>query len=535
VLILDRRHQVVYAHEPGAPLLRRWFAGPADAPTSWLRLAADADGTLLLWDGGGETVDRVDHNGNRLGSVRYRDVRERFKAADKSRLPPPPSRARPAALPVLHRTGKVTRQDLIAGVAPAPSRVSKGSWLSSWIDSGIYDCQWNLLELSLGELPPGSRITVRTRTANVKPSLAEIAATTTPLEALASWATGAPIVAPSQPSDEELAKAKRQKMLVLSGPGQYLQLLVELAGTGIESPVITSIRIRYPRESYLQYLPAIYSEPEDQRRFLDRYLAIMETSWTELEQLVAGFERYLDPTAVPAGAPMRYLASWLALRLEGTWDEAKNRMLLEAVPRLLSRWGTREGLRAWVRVYLAAMSGLEPEMIEQAELPGIEESFVERRRLLLGRGDTATLCAADGLWSPSVERRLQVGVFDRLGDVELVSVGDPELDLFRHYAHGFRVYVPSAWVRGPDEEALLRRAIEAQRPAHTSYELVLVEPRFRVGVQSTVELDTVVGDPVMPPLACPGDDWSRGTLGFDTVLGCGSDRTALGGSDLILA
>jgi hypothetical protein len=159
---------------------------------------------------------------------------------------------------------------------------------------------------------------------------------------------------------------------------------------------------------------------------------------------------------------------------------------------------------------------------------------------MLGREDTARLGSADPLWSPAVERRLQIGVYDREGEVELVSVGDPALDVFRHSAHRFRVYVPSAWVRTAAQEALLRRAIVAQTPAHTSYELVLVAPRFRVGVQSTVALDTVVGAPATPGLACPTDDEPASRppherLGFDLVLGAGRSDAALGSTDLILA
>jgi hypothetical protein len=136
------------------------------------------------------------------------------------------------------------------------------------------------------------------------------------------------------------------------------------------------------------------------------------------------------------------------------------------------------------------------------------------------------LCWADGLWSQSVERRLQVGVYDRLGDVELVSTGDPQLDVFQHYAHAFRVYVPASLVRTAEAEALLRRAIDAQKPAHASYELVLVEPRFRVGDQSTLDLDTVIGAPMPGPLLCPQVHDAPGRpphqrLGFDTTLECG--------------
>jgi hypothetical protein len=201
------------------------------------------------------------------------------------------------------------------------------------------------------------------------------------------------------------------------------------------------------------------------------------------------------------------------------------------MPDLRPRWGTLAGMRAWLRVYLANLCDFTEDDLDRLGIPGIVESFVDRRGLRLNAGG-ATLCDAQGLWSPTVERRFRVGVFDRLGEVELVSTGDPELDVFQRYAHSFRVYVPAMFVRSPDDEALIRRAIEAQKPAHSTYDLVLVEPRLRIGDQSTIDLDTVIGAPLPGVLLCADDPPSRPPhqrLNFDTTLGsgCAGDDTRL--------
>jgi hypothetical protein len=71
---------------------------------------------------------------------------------------------------------------------------------------------------------------------------------------------------------------------------------------------------------------------------------------------------------------------------------------------------------------------------------------------------------------------------------------------------------------------MLRRALGDAKPAHTAYELFLVEPRFRVGLQSTVGLDTIIGDYPTARLGCldeldvPPSRAPRGLLGIDTVL-----------------
>jgi hypothetical protein len=123
--------------------------------------------------------------------------------------------------------------------------------------------------------------------------------------------------------------------------------------------------------------------------------------------------------------------------------------------------------------------------------------------------------------------RLQLDVFAREGEVRLVSTGDPERDLFHEHAHRFQVFVPSAWVRTRAEEDLLRRALDTEKPAHTQYQLCLVEPRFRLGIQSTVGVDTILGAYPVAVLAgrhrdeVPENRPPRQRLGYDTVLGCG--------------
>ena len=234
---------------------------------------------------------------------------------------------------------------------------------------------------------------------------------------------------------------------------------------------------------------------------------------------------------MPAEA-LPYLANWLDLQLEGSLTANQHRQLLQALPDLWRRWGTVAGLRAWVRVHLAVLSGHDVEVIAKSGLPGIVERFVERRHLIVQPPGDATRLAPQALWSPSVERRFQVGVFDREGEIELVSIGDPGTDVFRHYAHAFRVYVPAAWVPSPAAQALLQRAIDLQRPAHTSFSLVLVEPRFRIGSQSTLGLDSVVGGDAAPwRMSCGADPAASGGaagmgLGIDSTLG--GSRAAVG-------
>ena len=83
-------------------------------------------------------------------------------------------------------------------------------------------------------------------------------------------------------------------------------------------------------------------------------------------------------------------------------------------------------------------------------------------------------------------------------------------DSFHHYAHHFRVFVPAVWVRDEAAEHMLRRAIDAAKPAHTAYELALLPSQVIVGRQSTLGVDMIVGS--RPPARLGGVALGAGAL-----------------------
>jgi hypothetical protein len=109
--------------------------------------------------------------------------------------------------------------------------------------------------------------------------------------------------------------------------------------------------------------------------------------------------------------------------------------------------------------------------------------------------------------------------------VRLVSTGDPEHDMFDEYAHRFRVLIPAAWVRTVDNERQIRGAINLEKPAHTQFDLYLVEAGLSIGTKSTIGLDTIIGDYPRIRLASIEEEGGRPSflpasprLGYDTIL-----------------
>jgi phage tail-like protein len=558
--ILDRRYGRVYRHRTGSDQPALVIDEP-QAAYRWTRLALDREGRIYLLDPRAPRLLIYDPHGNALGMVQEAgQVRSRFdpppihldhkgrfclpqsltRLCDRRPPETPPSPEQPlSACPPWSEGGLVfDRQGQPATVAPAealgPNKIyaDEGIWISEALDSEIYRCQWHRIALDVPDLPPGTRVRVTTYTEGNDHSLDEIRALPDHLWETRYTLTGEMQPPPTSTSGTKAASEDRapHEFLVQSREGQFLWLKFQLEGDGYATPSLRAIRVYYPRQSYLQYLPAVYSADDDSRWFLERFLSIFETEWDDLEGHIAEMARYFDPDAVPAGPFLTYLAQWLALPLEGSWNGEEKRNLLAAAPDFYPRRGTVDGLRDFLQVYLQNITGLTPA--EQGTYPQIVEGFRERRHLLVSMERVANLGRGAPLWSPGMVGRLQLDAFAREGEVRLVSTGDPERDLFHEYAHRFRVFMPAAWVRTADDERMVRRALDTEKPAHTRYDLCLIEPRFRVGLQSSVGLDTIIGAYPVARLACteerdvPPSRPPRNRLGYDTILGCPPDRGA---------
>ena len=96
------------------------------------------------------------------------------------------------------------------------------------------------------------------------------------------------------------------------------------------------------------------------------------------------------------------------------------------------------------------------------------------------------------LWGKRIVARSQLDAGAQVSQTKLLTAQDPYRDPFHVYAHKFSVFVPACYGRSEQRRAL-ENLLGAESPAHTLYRLEFVEPRFRIGFQSMIGLDSVVG------------------------------------------
>jgi len=198
-----------------------------------------------------------------------------------------------------------------------------GSHTFGLLDSGKLDCIWHSIVID-SDIPENASISLSFRASNDNDG-----------KAFGPW------------GEVTLKGGERDALIMGPGKdeikGRYIEVTVHLNSEGRENPRLSQILIRYPRVSYLRYLPAAYQEDEASRRFLERFLSIFESDLQESEDLISNIPAFIDPLSVPPGF-LPWLAQWLALDLYELMGERNREYLAKAVE--LYKWkGTAHGLR----------------------------------------------------------------------------------------------------------------------------------------------------------------------------------------------
>ena len=321
---------------------------------------------------------------------------------------------------------------------------------------------WYRLQVAADPLPVGTHLQVFTFTAD----------------------GGTPPFAPASDNpfgDSGWRAAPRDALeaVVLNPPSRLLWVGGVVRGDGLSSPTVRQMKVVYGRETYLQFLPAIYREPDAQRDLLERTLSLFESVLGGLDATVSDLTRLFDAAAAPAGeAPawLRWLAGWLAFPLDEHWTDGEARRFLAEAFELYGRRGTVQGLRRYLKMY----AGVEAHVDE----PGLTTTLWSLGASRLG---FSTMLA------PGNAQGAVVGTTATLDQSHLTRGGDRGAALFEDVAHRFCVRVYCGELTRPGALDDARAVIERERPAHTAYHLCAIEPRLRVGVQARVGIDAIVG------------------------------------------
>lgn len=380
--------------------------------------------------------------------------------------------------------------------------------LSPVFDGKVRDCVWDGLFLDAC-IAPETAVRVASRVHNDRDLVETVPFQAEPGLYRRELGAELPFFDPYADRDPRSDYAGTYELLLQRAEGRYLQLRLQLLGNGTASPEIRALRVYYPRFSYVErYLPAVYRDDAESAAFLERFLSNFRGFYNHIEARIGEVGSLFDPRAAPPEA-LDWLAGWLGLTLDPLWGELhrqdggasradRRRLLIRFAPQLFERRGTPEGIRFALHLLLEPC--LE-EFIARLQAAAVAED--PPLRTALARYGLAYPTPYDGpeeienlfyryLLAP--ERPSQIRLVERYETRggRGGTAGDPTAaERPDEGAHRFSVLVPDGL--DPEREAMVRRIVGLEKPAHTDFDLRTYAEGFRVGT-ARLGLDTLLAD-----------------------------------------
>lgn len=309
-------------------------------------------------------------------------------------------------------------------------------------------------------------------------------------------------------------RANPHDALLTGAEGRYLWVEFDLVGEQFATPRIDSFRAYFPRQSYLRHLPAVYQDNESSAAFLERFLSIFESVFTDIDEEIEAATRYLDPDGIPAEY-LAWLGDWVALEAGETWPEPAHRDLIARAPALFKQRGTRAGLLEILTLYLSHIPAdgnrhrphraSRPSISTATTGNGAAPSDTRPREDAAGAGESAE---SDS--DPSASKDPPPVYLIEHSDLDCID--DPAVrEIYERLIpcpQCFLVLVRS-WFDAETVQTV-DRIVERERPAHAVGQTVGMRPWIQLGGNSYLGINT----------ALPNRDLviEEASLGKDSVL-----------------
>ena len=154
-------------------------------------------------------------------------------------------------------------------------------------------------------------------------------------------------------------KVNTDDMLLHNLQGRYLWVFIKVTGSKIDSFFkIEGFSVEFPHGSFVEYLPEIYQD--ERNSFFERYMAVLQSLYEDLEKEVDFVPRYLDYETAP-DVNLKLFAEWTGKWNEnGQWTPEQLRYLIRNLQSIQCGRGTWTVMEKMI--YL--MTGQKASVIE---------------------------------------------------------------------------------------------------------------------------------------------------------------------------
>lgn len=165
--------------------------------------------------------------------------------------------------------------------------------------------------------------------------------------------------------------------------GRYLFFMLEVYWQH-NMEKLYDIQIFFPRKTWLDYLPEIYSR-EDTNGFLERYLGVFQTIYEDLNSQIKNSAMMFDADSAE-GDYLLWLAEWIAAPDIHIWPEDQARKFLRRGLSIYKKRGTKQGMIDMITLY----TGEAPYIIENHHVAAFRKDKGKYERMQGLYGNNAT-------------------------------------------------------------------------------------------------------------------------------------------------
>ncbi|WP_248926119.1 phage tail protein [Paenibacillus hamazuiensis] len=372
---------------------------------------------------------------------------------DSALIAPLPGRIDKLLIDRYHRMFAFNRQENILTLLelswrtkPLRPGITKGVYYSHALDSTVEGTEWHKVQLEADNpIETQIRIIYYATDEEMTPDDWVRLSDT---DEIAASASGPAIVNP-------------RDALLFGAKGRYLWLKIELSGNEGQNPLLRRLRVYFPRQSLLDYLPAVYQEHEASRQFLDRFLSLFATFFDELEYQIDRMAANFDAGAA-SGDFVKWIGTWIGISGEQHWTDSQLRRFIRRSPELYRRRGTRSGLESMLEIFI----GEKPIIIEHFQLKSMREHAELK---------------------PIAER------------------------LYGGHPYCFHVLLKPEHADSESKRYVVERILQDHKPAFTEAKLIVLEPWMYLGMHTYLGVNTALSEP-SPMGLLPGATMPHHTL-----------------------
>jgi phage tail-like protein len=320
-----------------------------------------------------------------------------------------------------------------------------GVWISDALDSGMSETVWHKIVLDVQQKNDTQVVIRYYASDSLEVQLGPAWVHLNEYIAAAGIAPRAKLDALSDLWSEPLRDP--EDALLLGAEGRYLWLYIELVGSERHAPVIRSLEVHFPRQSFLEYLPAIYQRDEPTKDFLERYLSLFQSVLDKTDRRIAEATRTFD-TDSATGPSLSWLLGWLGIEAKDYWTEGQLHELLRKAPLIYSLRGTKRAMEQLIAIY----TGEKPIILEYEQVKPLKEN-------------------------------------PELGEVaERLYAAEP---------HVFNVLVKAEHADTEKKRITLQQLIDAFKPTFATCKLIVLQPWVYMDLHSYLGVNTVLSEPTL--------------------------------------